>query len=106
MLERIKELCKYKGISIAQLERDLGFANKVLFRWDSINPSVEKVKAVADYFGVSVDYLLGSEEEQKDDTLQRAFRSRPEMKQLFSVLESAPKEDIEQAIKIIEALKK
>lgn len=99
----IKKLCKDKGITVKALEQQLGFSEKSVFKWDINSPSVEKVAAVADYFGVSVDYLL--ERESKEQALQRAFE-RPGMRMLFSVTEDCSAEEIEQAIKIIEALKK
>lgn len=109
-LEKIKELCRTNGISLAALEKELGFSNKALFRWPTSAPSVDKVKAVADFFNVPVDALLGSEETRneaakKKELLQAAFE-RPEMRMLFSVAEDCSAEEIEQAIKIIEALKK
>lgn len=99
----IKDLCRQKGISIATLEKELGFGGKSMFKWATSSPSVDKAQAVADYFNVSVDYLLGRE--SKEQALQRAFE-RPGMRMLFSVTEDCSAEEIEQAIKIIEALKK
>lgn len=109
-LAKIKELCRTNGISLAALEKEMGFSNKALFRWATSAPSVDKVKAVADYFKVPVDALLGNEEtrsqeQKKHEILQAAF-TRPEMRMLFSVAEDCTAEEIEQAIKIIEALKK
>lgn len=104
MLQKIKELCKEKGLRIEDLEAALGIANKSIYRWDRTNPGIDKVQLVADYFGISVDYLLGNEKD-KEQILQEAFDNRPEMRMLFSVAENASKEDIEKAIKIIQALK-
>lgn len=58
MYQKIKELCKEKGISITELEATLQFARGSIYKWDVNAPSIIKVKAVADYFNVSVDYLL------------------------------------------------
>jgi len=55
----IKELCRAKGISMAKLERELGFAAGSVCKWDSKIPSVERIARVADYFGVSIDYIVG-----------------------------------------------
>ncbi len=62
LYEKIKELATQKNISIRQLEEKLGFANATLRRWDKNKPSVDKIQAVAKFFNVSVDYLLGNEE--------------------------------------------
>lgn len=63
LTERINALAEKRGISIRQLERDCKLGNRTVATWDDHVPSVYKVAAVADYFGVSVDYLLGRSSE-------------------------------------------
>lgn len=58
---RIVELARHKGISIYQLEKTLGFGKSTINRWDTAYPTSDKISAVADFFGVTVDYLLGRE---------------------------------------------
>ena len=45
-------------ISIAKLDRDTGLGNATIRGWARSSPTVDKLKAVADYFGVTVDELL------------------------------------------------
>lgn len=59
LYEKIKELARLRKISIRQLEETLGFGNGVINRWRNNTPGVDKVKSVAEYFNVSLDYLLG-----------------------------------------------
>ena len=54
----VSNLCRSRGISISKLERELGFGNATIRGWASSSPTVEKLKAVADYFGVTVDELI------------------------------------------------
>ena len=56
--KNISNLCRTNGISIAKLERELGFGNATIRGWINSSPTVEKLKAVADYFGVTMDDLL------------------------------------------------
>lgn len=58
MLEKISKLCSERGITITALERELNFGNSTIAKWREASPSVSKLKKVADYFGVSVDYFL------------------------------------------------
>lgn len=58
MLSNITRLCKEKGISIAKLERELGFGNATIRGWGKSSPSVDNLKKVADFFGVTVDSLI------------------------------------------------
>ncbi|WP_251421190.1 MULTISPECIES: helix-turn-helix domain-containing protein [Lactococcus] len=62
LYEKIKELAAQKHISIRQLEEKLGIANGTIRRWNKTNPSAAAITKVADYFHVSVDYLLGRKE--------------------------------------------
>ena len=58
--DRIKKLCQERGITVAELERELGFSNSTIRKWgNNTSPSIDKVIKVANYFNVSVDYLLG-----------------------------------------------
>ena len=58
VFDNILELCKKSGITIARLERETGIGNGTISRWNSSSPSVKNLKAVADYFGVTMDSLL------------------------------------------------
>ena len=58
MYSKIKELCKRNNISISELESELDFPRGSLCKWNVNVPSITKVKAVADYFHVTVDELL------------------------------------------------
>ena len=61
ILEKIALLCKQKGISIAELEREVGIGNGTIGRWGVSSPSVDRLKRVADFFGVTVDSLIQNE---------------------------------------------
>lgn len=56
--ERIKHLCKNRGISLHKLEQDLGFAKGYISKLDKSTPNTKKMQLIADYFNVSVDYLM------------------------------------------------
>jgi transcriptional regulator with XRE-family HTH domain len=116
---RIKALCKENHISVNKLEETLEISKGSLCKIDTNKPSSGRLEKIADYFGVTVDYLIGREEgilatdEDKnvivmDDEareLLKELKTRPEMRTLFSVSKKATKEDILKAVKIIEALK-
>ena len=57
MLTNILEKCKEKGLTLAELERQAGLANRTIYKWDENVPSVEKVLAVANVLGVTVEEL-------------------------------------------------
>jgi len=61
LLENIKNKCRERGISIQVLEQSAGIGKNTIYRWDESSPSVDKLKAVADHFGCTVDELLKEE---------------------------------------------
>ena len=62
MVNRIKELCAAKGMSIYRLEKMLGFSHNSVAKWDKHSPSIDKVIMVAQFFGVPVDDLVPKED--------------------------------------------
>lgn len=65
VFERIKELADEQGKSLNRVEEELGLSKNVLYRMKSSdNPTKERLEILADYFGVTVDYLLGRTKER------------------------------------------
>lgn len=58
LTERIRQLCESKGETLASLERKMDFGNGTIRRWAKTSPSSDKLAKVADFFGVTTDYLL------------------------------------------------
>ena len=56
--EKISQLSREKGKSIKEVEQSCGLGNGVIGKWRTMTPRVDKLKAVADFFGVTVDELL------------------------------------------------
>ena len=63
--EIIKDLAKEKGISIRQLEINFGYSNGYIGSWKRQTPNSNELSRIADYFDVSVDYLLGRTEKKR-----------------------------------------
>lgn len=68
LYDKIKELASEHGFSIRSLEEKLGFGNGTIRRWQTQTPGIDKIQKVADYFNVSIDYLLGRNQTPKDAT--------------------------------------
>lgn len=64
---RVRELRESKGIQQKELAVDLGVSQPTVSDWESGRkvPSAKSMAKLADYFGVSVDYLLGRENEKE-----------------------------------------
>ena len=111
--EALTSLRKGAGMTQAELAARLGISKSAVSMYECGNrePELELLQAMADLFRVSVSALLGRREGELvngDAELTEyleALRDRPEMRMLFSVTKNATKEDVEAAVKIIEALR-
>lgn len=61
LVERIRALARQRDLSLPQLEVELGLGNGTISRWKTSSPNTDKLQKIADYFNVSMDYLLGRE---------------------------------------------
>ena len=56
--KKVQEACKEAGVSVMELERQLGFSRGSIFKWDTNIPSVERVKLVADKLNKPIDFFI------------------------------------------------
>lgn len=89
--DRLKELREQRGISQLELSQKLHISNAVISMYEKgvRAPSRETLEALADYFNVDIDYLMGREigstyylDPEAAEIAQELY-SRPELKILF-----------------------
>lgn len=81
--DRIKILCKQRGVTVTGTEATLGFARGSLCKIDKNSPSADKVNKLADYLGVSAEYLMnGKENSGKNNSLTQ--RDEKDIKTILS----------------------
>ena len=58
---RLKELRKERGISQVEIAKILNMSKMAVSHWEKGNsePSIEQLKVLAQFFDVSIDYLVG-----------------------------------------------
>lgn len=58
--DRFKALCESKGVSCSKAAEEIGLSNATPTCWKKrgLTPSGETLTRIAEYFGVSTDYLL------------------------------------------------
>ena len=102
IVDRIKELSATKNMTIAELERKLDFANSSIRKWDKQSPSSIRLQKVAEYFNVSVDYLLGL-----TDNPSRISQPTTEGNGFLRIdLSDVPEEDKDTVVEQLETFKK
>lgn len=58
LVARIEVLVRKKGITFNKVEHDCKLGNGTIKRWGSQSPRLDKLVLVAQYLGVSLDYLV------------------------------------------------
>ena len=66
--ERLKKLCDERGLALTNVVvNELHMSRGNLSRWKNGNvPKGDTLSTLAEYFGVSTDYLLGTDELKRD----------------------------------------
>jgi len=112
MYQTIEELCRIRNTNVTAMCRELEISRSVLSELKAGRTqtlSANNAEKIAAYFGVSVGYLLGRSEDDDGEEMRtylEQLKTRSEMRTLFRLAQNATKEDVEQVVKIIEALKK
>lgn len=67
---RIKELRLSHGLTQVEFAKRLSVSKQAVSNWENnnIQPSIDVLIKIADFFGVSTDYLLGRSNEYSLDT--------------------------------------
>lgn len=65
--ERIKELRSSKGLTMEKLGKDIGSTRATICNFENgqRKPSLDMLIKLADYFDVSIDYLVGRTDDPK-----------------------------------------
>lgn len=66
MYEIFEKLLKEKNVKVADITRATGIASSTFTDWKKgrYTPKQDKLQKIADYFGVTIDYLMNGEEKE------------------------------------------
>ena len=104
MYENYERILKERGLTNYKVSKDTGIAQSVLSTWKTkgTTPRVDKLQILAEYLGVSVDYLLGVQQDVQtegyyfdDETAQFAQEifDNPNLRALLDAARVISKED-------------
>lgn len=80
-------LCAQRGVSPNAVAKSLSIASGTVTNWkNGAEPQNAKLKKIADYFGVSVSYLLGVTDDPNPVALVDPSKKEPPMLELVSKL--------------------
>ena len=113
--DRFETLLKSRGITKTFIARSLGRSATLCQDWkqQKSQPSEKQLSEVARILGTTTAYLRGETDEVSPDAeneelaqLLSSLREREDMRMLFKLAQDATPEDVRQAVKIIEALRR
>ena len=106
LYERLSSLCEEKGIKGGRMCTELGFSKSLMTdlkngRKKTIN--AETAQKIASYFNVSVGYLLGEEDEKKEQFNESELSiKKKEFIQKIQDMTDAQIERLEQILALVE----
>lgn len=107
MYEIYQRLLDEKGLKNSDVSRGANVSNMTLSDWKhgKTTPKTDTMKKIADFLGVSVDYLMHGNEnkysEELADDLSKILYADENLKMCFMKILSMPKEKQEHIISII-----
>lgn len=117
MYSVFEQLLQKNGVSTYKVSKDTGIAQSVFSSWKKgiSKPKQDKMKILADYFNVSVEYLMTGKEKDggekyylNDDTAEiaQAVFENKDLRVLFDAAKDASPEDLKTTYEMLMALKK
>ena len=119
--EKVKELCKNKGITVAKLEKECGFANGYIARIRTFTIPAFRLHRIEQYFNLPAYSLIDDEDvrllyqfnevikeevHEKNAPIINALTSNPELRLLFDLAKDSAPEDINILYQMLLALKR
>lgn len=116
MYEIFKQLCEARGITTYRFCKDTGVNASTISTWKNRNTTcnLKLAKIIAEYFGVSVDYVMTGNEggdkkyyiNEETAEMAQAIFENPDLRVLFDAAKDATSEDLKTTYDMLMALKK
>ena len=101
---RLRRLREDRGLTQAEVANRLGIQRVTYLKYETgENKPVRKLNELADFFNVSIDYLLGNDENPKSKSNEFVELSKDE-RQLLSIYREIPKDKRSSTMSIFKTL--
>ncbi len=94
LVKTIRTLCKDNNISVSQLENDLNFGAGLISRWIKSSPSLDKIIDIADYFHVTIDEVVGYNQNIDDEFLKLLCEKTEDGSVVWNILNDSASDEI------------
>lgn len=114
--EMFENLCRSKGVTPYRVAKETGVSTSTLSSWKSgrYTPKLDKLKAIADYFGVDVsvfgdvhtnvpyDFYI----DKQTIVIAQKIYDNPELRMLFEATDNVPPQDLKLVADMVKRLKR
>lgn len=117
MYEIFENLCNKNNVTPYRVCKETGLTTATISNWKAgrYTPKQDKLQKIADYFGVTLEYLMTGEKkegeekyyinEETAEMAQTLFKNKP-LRVLFDAAKDASPEDLKTTYDMLMALKK
>lgn len=117
MYDIFEKLCAEKGVTPYRVCKETGLTTSTISNWKAgrYTPKADKLQKIADFFGVSIEFLMGAEEKEESSIYytneetaaiaQDIFENK-ELRLLFDAARDAEPEDLTAVHSMLLALKR
>lgn len=111
--ENFKTLCENADVTPGEVSKHTGAASSTLTMWKQgvYTPKVDKLQKIADYFGVSLNYLQTGEEQSGDHfitedvvNVAEKIKNNQALQDLFDVAVEAQPSDVDMAADMLKRM--
>lgn len=115
MYDIFEKLCNEKGVTPYRVCKETGLTTSTISNWKAgrYTPKQDKMQKIADYFGVSIDYLVSGEEKEETNgyylneetaRLAQEMFEDEDMRSLFDMKRNMPPERFKTHIEFMKSL--
>lgn len=104
--DRLKELRKERNLTQEDIANMFSVTKNAVYSWEvgKSQPSIEIIKQLAQYFGVTIDYLLNFTQDDADN-MEKLKTALKEAGMWDYSIDDMSREDFEKAMQIVAMLK-
>ena len=117
MYEIFEKLCEENGVTPYRVCKETGITTATISNWKAgrYAPKQDKLQKIADFFGVSIEYLMTGEEKDNNNKyylneetaeMAQALFENHDLRVLFDAAKDASPEDLKTTYDMLMALKR
>ena len=104
-VDRVKSLCKERGVPISRLEKACGFANGYIGQLKKGSVPADRLAKIAHFFEVPIEVLMEENDKSTEQLAGYVLQCNKEMKALIDAAKGSAAKDILFAAEMLNRIK-